>query len=233
MAAESANTVQSDGTSAVTSSSTKNDAGIIRNAGTIDSTQGAPGYTSKSIGTLSNASDVHGSTPVSGTNVTRAVTGDNPTFGMNAGRAQIRMVGHVNYDSASSNRNGFTVAGESVTVQRGGASDFGQRRNVHSIETVRTVHNAEAIRDGLWNEFGIGGQRNNWETAPTANASGLWDNASNGVASTDDDHAAKSTLGSPDQTGGEITFHHGRLGKPTNSGDDTNLVYKAKHGTTS
>ena len=225
--------VQSDGSTAVTSTSSKNNAGIIRHAGTIDSTQGAPGFTSKDLGTLSNASNVHGSTVASGTDATRAVTGDDPTFGMNKADAQIRMVGQVNYDSTSSNRNAFTVAGESKTVMRGGASDFGQRRNVHSIETVRTFHYAQAVRDGLWNEYGIPGQLNNWESAPTANASGLWDNAASTVAAADDDHAAKSTLGRPDQTGGEITFHHGRLGKPTNSNDDGNLVYKAKHGTTS
>ena len=225
--------VQSDGSTAVTSTSSKNNAGIIRHAGTIDSTQGAPGFTSKSLGTLSNASNVHGSTVASGTDATRAVTGDDPTFGMNKADAQIRMVGQVNYDSTSSNRNAFTVAGESKTVMRGGASDFGQRRNVHSIETVRTFHYAQAVRDGLWNEYGIPGQLNNWESAPTANASGLWDNAAGTVAAADDDHAAKSTLGRPDQTGGEIAFHHGRLGKPTNSLDDGNLVYKAKHGTTS
>ena len=226
-------TIQTDGTTGVTSTSTKNDAGIIRHAGTIDSTQGAPGFTSKSLGTLSNASNVHGSTVASGTDATRAVTGATPTFGMNKADAQVRMVGQVNYDSTSSNRNAFTVAGESITVMRGGASDFGNRRNVHSIETVRTFHYSQAVRDGLWNEYGIPGQLNNWESAPTANASGLWDNAAGDVAAADDDHAAKSTLGRPDQTGGEITFHHGRLGKPTNSNDDGNLVYKAKHGTTS
>ena len=182
MAAESANTVQTDGTTAVTSSSTKNDAGIIRHAGTIDSTQGAPGFTSKDIGTLSNASNVHGSTVASGTNLERAFIGDAgvPGFNINRGDAQVRMVGNVDYDSSSSNRNGFTVANQSSTAMRGGASDFGQRRNVHRRETIRTVHNAEAIRDGLWNEYGIAGQRNNWESAPTANASGLWGNTSTG-----------------------------------------------------
>tara|TARA_R110002051_G_scaffold322194_1_gene412016 strand:+ start:1326 stop:2018 length:693 start_codon:yes stop_codon:yes gene_type:complete len=227
--------VQNDGASAVTGTSTKNDAGIIRHAGNIDSTQGAPGFTSKDLGTLSRSSDVHGSIVASGTDLERAFIGDAgvPGFNINRGDAQVRMVGKVDYDSTSSNRNGFTVANQSTTVMRGGASDFGDRRNVHSRETVNTFHRAQAVRDGLWNEYGIAGQLNNWESAPTANASGLWDNASNGVASTDDDHAARSTLGRPDQSGGEITFHHGRLGKPTNSGDDTNLVYKAKHGTTS
>ena len=235
MAAESANTVQTDGTTAVTSSSTKNDAGSIRHAGTIDSTQGAPGFTSKDIGTLSTASNVHGSTVASGTNLERAFIGDAgvPGFNINRGDAQVRMVGNVDYDSSSSNRNGFTVANQSSTAMRGGASDFGQRRNVHRRETIRTVHNAEAIRDGLWNEYGIAGQRNNWESAPTANASGLWGNTSNGAGENGADHAASGTMGRPDQTGGDITFHHGRLGKPTNSNDDTNLVYKAKHGTTS
>ncbi len=233
MPAESANTVQTDGTTAVSETSTKNDAGIIRHAGTIDSTNGARGMSSKDLGTLSRASDTYGSIVASGTDATRAVTGDSPTFGMNKGDAQIRMVGQVNYDSSSSNRNAFTIAGASSTVMRGGASDFGQRRNVHSIETVRTFHYAEAVRDGLWNEYGIPGQLNNWESAPAVEASGLWDNAANTAAAADDDHAARSTLGRPDQTGGEIAFHHGRLGKPTNSNDDGNLVYKAKHGTTS
>ena len=53
MPAESANTVQTDGTTAVSETSTKNDAGVIRHAGNIDSTQGARNMTSKDIGTLS------------------------------------------------------------------------------------------------------------------------------------------------------------------------------------
>ena len=218
MPAESANIKQIDGT-AVTETSTVNKGGVIRHAGDVASDRN---ITSKDIGTLAGASNVFGSTVASGTNVTRSVTGDTPTFGMNKADAQVRMVGNVDFDSASSNRNGFTVAGQSVTAMRGGASDFGQRRNVASVTQVRTVHTAEATRDGLWNEFGIAGQRNNWESAPTTSTSAA-----------DDDHAALSTMGRPDQSGGSITIHHGRLGKPTNSDDDTNFVYKAKHGTTS
>tara|TARA_R110002167_G_scaffold113066_4_gene285843 strand:+ start:641 stop:1333 length:693 start_codon:yes stop_codon:yes gene_type:complete len=230
MPAESANIFQIDGTTAVTETSTVNKGGVIRHAGNVASDRN---ITSKDIGTLAGASNVFGSTVASGTNVTRSVTGDTPAFGMNKADAQIRMVGNVDFDSTSSNRNGFTVAGQSVTAMRGGASDFGQRRNVASVTQVRTVHTAEATRDGLWNEFGIAGQRNNWESAPTTSTSGMWDAAANSAAAADDDHAAKSTMGRPDQSGGSITIHHGRLGKPTNSDDDANFVYKAKHGTTS
>ena len=230
MPANSANIVQIDGSSAVTETSTVNKGGVVRHGGNVASDRN---LTSKDIVTLSAATDVVGSTAVSGTNVTRSVTGDNPTFGMNKADAQVRMVGNVNYDATTSNRNGFTVAGESVTALRGGASDFGQRRNVASVTQVRTVHTAEAIRDGLWNEFGIAGQRNQWESAPSTSTSGMWDLSENNAAAADDDHAAKSTMGRPDQSGGSITIHHGRLGKPTNSDDDANMVYKAKHGTTS
>jgi hypothetical protein len=144
-------------------------------------------------------------------------------FGINKAEGQIRLVGNVDYDSANANRNGFTVADQSVTALRGGASDFGQRRPVHSIETIRTFHYAEAVRDGLWNEFGIGGQLNNWESAPTANTSGLWDNAANTAAGAGDDQAA-SNIGLPHVAQGEFTYHAGLLSAPTND------TYPAKQG---
>ena len=231
MPAESANIQQIDG-SAVTDTSTVNEGGVVRHGGNVPSDRN---LTNKGLGI--DAMDSVGSVVSSGTDVTRSVTGDDPTFGMNLGDAQVKLVGNVNYDSDATNRNGLTVAGQSTNVMRGGASDFGNRRNVASIDTIRTFHRAEAIRDGLWNSFGIGGQLNNWESAPTTASSGLWDNSGNDAGVADDDHAAASTLGRPDQNGGTITFHHGRLGNPTNTlsamGDDSHLVYKPKHGTTS
>ena len=227
MPANSANIAQSDGTTAVTETSTVNEGGVIRHAGNVASDRK---ITSKDLGTLANASDTAGSTVASGTNVTRSVNGDNPTFGMNVGDAQIRMVGNVDYDAATSNRNGFSVAGECVTALRGGGSDYGTRRGIHKIETIRTFHRTEAIRDGLWNEFGIAGQRDQWETAPSTSSSGVWDAAANAAAAEGDDHAASGPggrIGQPDTVPGELTMHHGNLAKPTN------FDYKAKHGTTS
>ena len=233
MPAESANIQQIDG-SAVTDTSTVNKGGVVRHGGDVNSDIN---LTNKGLGIDHRTSNPVGAAPVSGTDLTSmAGNGLTSDFNLNLADAQVQLVGSVNYDS-SSTRGALTVAGSSVTVMRGGASDFGNRRNIGSRETVRTFHRAEAVRDGLWNEYGIAGQLNNWESAPTTAASGLWDNAGNSAASTDDDHAALSTLGRPDQNGGTITFHHGRLGNPTNTlsamGSDTNLVYKAKHGTTS
>jgi hypothetical protein len=227
MPANSANIVQSDGSTAVTETSTVNEGGAVRHAGNVPSDRN---ITSKSLGTLANATDTVGSVVASGTNITRSVNGDNPTFGMNLGDAQIRMAGNVNYDAGTRNRNSFTVAGESVTAMRGGASDFGTRRRVHKMEAIRTFHRTEAIRDGLWNEFGIAGQRDQWESAPSTSTSGVWDPAANSAAADGDDHAAsgpEGNIGQPDKVPGELTVHSGALGKPTN------LDYKAKHGTTS
>lgn len=226
MPANSENTSQIDG-SAVTETSTVNEGGVVRHGGNVAADRK---ITSKDLGTLEGASDTAGSVVASGTDVTRSVNGANPTFGMNIGDAQIKMVGNVNYDASASNRNGFTIAGESATVMRGGAADFGNRSRVHKMEAIRTFHRTEAIRDGLWNEFGIAGQLNNWETQPSTSSSGAWDPAANEAAAEGDDHAAsgpEGNIGQPDKIPGELTLHHGSLGKPTN------LDYKAKHGTTS
>ena len=228
--------VQSDGSTSVglgvADNSTVNNGGVIRHAGNVASDRNV---TSKDLGTLSGASDVHVSTPTSGTNVTRAVKGDNPTFGMNRGNAQVRMVGHVNYDSASTNRNGFTVAGESVAALRGGASDFGVRKNVQALETIRTTHTATAIRNGRWVAFS-----GSWDLSdgavPTSNSNGLWDSEQNAAAGNNADFAA-SGLGRPDLHGGLVTLMHGSLGRPTNARTERTThgrtVYKPKHGTTS
>jgi hypothetical protein len=218
MPAESANILQIDGT-AVTETSTVNKGGVVRHAGNVNS---EVNLTNKTLGSLAGATSAHGSVVASGTDVGRAVTGA-AGFGINKAEGQIRLVGNVDYDSANANRNGFTVADQSVTALRGGASDFGQRRPVHSIETIRTFHYAEAVRDGLWNEFGIGGQLNNWESAPTANTSGLWDNAANTAAGAGDDQAA-SNIGLPHVAQGEFTYHAGLLSAPTND------TYPAKQG---
>ena len=218
--------VQIDG-SAVTNhnASTENNGGVIRHAGTVDATQGAPGITSKSLGdgdqqfacsVVNNSSDTD--TPYGGS-----------SFGINQGHAQIQLVGNVNYDSSSANRNGLTVAGVSRTAMRGGASDVGDRTGFHKIETVRTTATATAIREGRWVAFS-GAFRNEGAVAST---DGLWDNDTGAAAAANADHAASGTLGRPDQHGGFITLHHGNLGSPTNATDDSRMVYKAKHGTTS
>lgn len=221
-------TIQTDGATNVTNTSTKNDAGVMRHAGNINATQGAPGFTSKSLG--DGRADLGGSIVASGNDTTTIYNNSSVTsFNMNRGAAQVQLVGQVNYDAATSNRNGFTLAGETHTVLRGGASDTGDRTGFHRIETVRTTATATAIREGRWVAFS-GAFRNEGAVAST---DGLWDNAANAAGGVDDDHAAKRSLGRPDQAGGEITMHHGRLGNPTNSNDNANFVYKAKHGTTS
>ena len=74
MPAESANIQQIDG-SAVTDTSTVNEGGVVRHGGNVPSDRN---LTNKGLGI--DAMDSVGSVVSSGTDVTRSVTGDDPTF---------------------------------------------------------------------------------------------------------------------------------------------------------
>lgn len=108
---------QIDG-SAVTNTSTKNNIGTIRGGGTIVS----PLWTSQNVGDTANSA--FGTGPKLGTaGMAKAVSAG--TFAvMEAGSYIIRKVT-------------TTLAGVANTVLRSGASDFGHRRSIHSIQSVR------------------------------------------------------------------------------------------------
>lgn len=92
-----------------------------------------------------------------------------------------------------------TLAGQSNTMLRSGASDFGVRRSIHKLEHLWTLRVATAIRAGFWHIYsGV------FTTAPT-NA----DDAS--TMGTDD--AANPTLAIP----GELVY---RTGDPLPTQDD-------------
>lgn len=86
-----------------------------------------------------------------------------------------------------------TLAGQSNTVLRSGASDFGVRRSIHKLEHMRTYRVATAIRAGYWNEY-----NGTWSTAPTS---------ADDASTMGTDHAATPTLAVP----GELVY---RSGKP-------------------
>ncbi len=96
-----------------------------------------------------------------------------------------------------------TLAGQSNTVLRSGASDFGVRRSIHKLEHMRTNRVATAIRAGYWNIYS-----GTFSTAPT-----VADDAS----TMGTDNAAAPTLAIP----GELVY---RTGKPLPEQDD----YSAK-----
>lgn len=249
--------VQVDGSTAVTSTSTKNDAGSIRHAGTVDSTAGARNITSKDIGTLSRTVDAVGSVVASGTrgDMERAHQTRTLDFDLNKGRAQVKLVGHVDYDAAhagTSNRNGFTIAGQSNALMRGGAT--GQYEKYRSaINFVAVSHpplqafsaftnlirqelSTTAIRAGKFNKHGIAGQRSNWESAPTINTSvGIYDLSTESSATTNEDMAVRwgtsSFFGKIDHKtnviNGPAPAGRGRMGLPHTDGGNITMHHGA------
>jgi hypothetical protein len=227
-------TTQIDGTS-VTSSSTVDNGGVVRHGGTIPSDRK---LTSKDLGATLGQNV--GSKLADTSDTDKSVSAAD--FGINPGTAQFKLVGNVNYDSTTldsstgrKDRGGFTAAGQANKAMRGGAG-YPDARGISKRDTITTVKTASAIREGHWVAFGIPGKTTNWNVDPTGDVSGMHDISTGTSAVQGADNAANG-IGAPDQNGGTLTIHSGRLGKPTNTlsvmGNDSRMVYKAKHGTTS
>jgi len=219
-------TTQIDGTS-VTSSSTKDNGGVIRHGGNVPSDRN---LTSKDLG--ATLGENVGSKVADTSDTDKSVSA--ATFAINAGEAQVRTVGNVNYDAGTRNRNSLTVADQTVTSGRGGAG-YADARGIPKRDTIRTVKTASAIRAGHWIAFGIPGKSTNWNVDPTGDVTGMHDISTGTAAAQGADNAANG-IGAPHQNGGTLTFHSGRLGLPTNTlsqmGNESRAVYKPKNGTT-
>ena len=124
-------TVQIDGSSEVTATSTKNKGGTVVAAGSADSGV----VQSKQASTYRLAA--FASTVVNGNDTDSAI---NSTFAYN----NLRPIA-IRYTT--------TLAGVSNTFLRSGSSNPGERRAVNKTENVRTNRYATAIRDGDYNLY--------------------------------------------------------------------------------
>jgi hypothetical protein len=177
-------TVQTDGSSAVTTSSTVNNGGTAINVGSTSTV-----LDNRSLGRDSQG--VFGSTVISNAVVDYAdLALPSGTFAYN----NAEPIGIKLTD---------TLAGSvSNTFLRGGASDLGSRRSVHRQEKVRTTRTTTAIRAGYWNIYS-----GTWNTNPTTAVDNFWDIANDTTSATSTDEAASPTRSVP----GELTY---KLGQP-------------------
>lgn len=178
-------TVQVDGSSAVTRTSTVNNGGTAINVGSSSTI-----LDNRALG--ANNQTVFGSTVVSNAVVDYAdpaLSGGTFAYSNNRPTA-VKLT--------------TTLAGSvSNTFLRSGASDLGSRRSIHRQEKVRTTRTTTAIRAGYWNIY-----TGTWSTTPTTAVDNFWDIANDTTSSTSTDQAATPTRSVP----GELTY---KLGQPS------------------
>lgn len=177
-------TIQTDGASAVTATSTKNNHGTAMNIGSSASL-----LSNRSLG-RSDIS-VFGSTVISDAVIDYADPAlSSGVFAYNNARpVAVRLT--------------TTLAGTVVnTFLRSAASDLSSRRSIHRQEKVRTTRTTTAIRAGYWNIY-----TGTWSTTPTTAVDNFWDISNDTTSSTSTDEAATPTRTTP----GELTY---KLGQP-------------------
>jgi hypothetical protein len=124
-------TVQTDGTSAVTATSTDNNGGTIKANGTVSGTFAASSVTQAKTG-------VFGSTVVDNDDADKALSAG--TFAFNNNNPVGKKVTS-------------SLSGVSNTVLLSGAGNPGGIRSIHKIESIKTRKLTTAIRENRYNEF--------------------------------------------------------------------------------
>lgn len=175
-------TVQKNGSSAVTSTSTVNNGGVM----TANGTSAANVLRSEPTA-AANKFGVFASTVVSGVNAEKAL--DAGTFAYNE-------------QAPVGQKLTTTLAGTvSNAFLRSGADDIGGRRSIHYQTTTRTLRTTTAIRANKWNEYA-----GTWEAGfPTGVVDQFFNPATSGSSSTTTDEAALPTASVP----GELVYLQG------------------------
>lgn len=174
-------TVQTDGSSATTRSSTRNNRGVATNAGSKSSVLQNNALGTKDLG-------VFGSKVISNANSDYA----DPalTSGIFANNNQKPI--SIKYTSV--------LAGTvSNSFLKGGASDLASRRSIHRQEKVRSTRFTTAYRAGYWNIY-----TGEYTTPPTTAVDNFW-GATTGSSATSTDVAASVTRTAP----GDLTYKLG------------------------
>lgn len=193
-------TLQTDGTSPVTSQSSVNNGGTIRANGNVSSGVLSSVQTSRpDLGRF-------GSTVIDNNSADPALTSGAFAY---------------NNDRPVAKKTTTSLAGVSNDVLLSAAGQPGLVRSIHRQEVVRTRRLATAIRLGRWNIF-KGKFLNNQTQAsqpPTVAVDPFWDNANNTTSVTSTDEAASPTRSVP----GELVYRDGSALPVTD-------VYKPKTG---
>lgn len=177
-------TVQSDGSSAVTETSTVNNGGVSKNVGTSSI------LTNSALGTPDRGG-VFGSTPVDDATV------DYADKALSAGTFKSENQRGVIQKVTSSLAGG--VSNDFLTHA---ADDVSNARSIARQEVVTTTRTSTAIRAGNWNEY-----TGSWSTPPTTATDPFYNIANDNTQATSTDEAASPTRGVP----GELTY---KLGQP-------------------
>ena len=175
-------TVQTDGSSAVTDTSTVNNGGVGKNVGTSTI------LTNRSLGTPDNG--VFASTPVDNATddyADKALSGG--TFKSENQRGVIQRV------------TSSLAGGVSNTFLTNAADDVANARSIARQEVVTTTRTATAIRAGNWNPY-----TGTWSSGPTVATDQFWDIANDTTSATSTDEAASPSRSVP----GELTYKLGQ-----------------------
>lgn len=163
-------TVQTDGTSAVTSNSTKNNNGAAMNVG------GSSVLANQALGAFFNG--VFASTPIDNDSADKALSSG--TFKFDNARGVVQRVTST------------LAGGVSRDFLTHSADDAGNARSIHRQEVVTTTRTATAIRAGYWDIYS-----GSWSTSPTTATDAFWDIANDTTSSTSTDDAASPTRSVP------------------------------------
>lgn len=178
-------TVQTDGSTAVTTSSTVNNGGVGKNVGTSTI------LTDRALGTPDRGG-VFASTPVDGATI------DYADKALSAGtfksENQRGVIQRVTNELAGGVSNDFLTHS---------ADDVSNARSIARQEVVTTTRTTTAIRAGNWNEYS-----GTWSTDPTTATDAFWDIGNDTTSATSTDEAATPTRSVP----GELTY---KLGQQT------------------
>lgn len=172
-------TVQTDGASAVTATSTDNNGGTIKANGTASGTFAASSVTQAKTG-------VFGSTVVDNNDADKALSAG--TFAFNNNNPVGKKVTS-------------SLSGVSNTVLLSGAGNPGGIRSIHKIESVKTRKLTTAIRENRYNEF-----TGEFDAGyPQLSDDTFYNIAANDTSTLPVDQAANPTMEVP----GELTYRTG------------------------
>jgi hypothetical protein len=174
-------TVQINGSSAVTATSTRNNHGTAINVGTSS--------------LLSNQSLGREDSTVFGSTVVSNATNDYADPALSEGTFAFNNNRPIAVKVTSS------LAGVSNTFLRSGASDLGSRRSIHRQEKVRTTRTSTAIRAGSWNIY-----TGRWTSTPTTAVDAFYSISEGDTSATSTDEAASPSRAVP----GELTYKLGQ-----------------------
>jgi hypothetical protein len=174
-------TIQSNGSSSVTSTSTKNNSGSFITSGTSTGSTKliAQQSASAQVGVFS-------STVYDNSSADKALSGG--TFAFNNSRP-------------TAMKTTTTLAGVSKPFLSSGANDTDNKRSIHKLEKIRTRRITTAIRNNKWNQYS-----GSWDAGFPVNAvDDFWSLATASGSATSTDHAAAPTMSVP----GEMTYKLG------------------------